>query len=128
MSCDDIEIRITIFSITPLKAPGTDGLHAIFYQSQWDIVGPSFCRFIKDIFSCGKVPEEINTTLLVLVPKNDNPTSLKMFRPISLCTVAYKTVTKIIANRLQMLLSQLIGPHQTSFVPGRHIVENVIIA
>lgn len=108
MSCDDIEIRSTIFSITPLKAPGTDGLHAIFYQSQWDIVGPSFCRFIKDIFSCGKVLEEINTTLLVLVPKNDNPTSLKMFRPISLCTVAYKTVTKIIASRLQMLLSQLI--------------------
>ncbi|KAH9750393.1 putative ribonuclease H protein [Citrus sinensis] len=51
-----------------------------------------------------------------------------MFRPISLCTVAYKTVTKIIANRLQALLPELIGPQQTSFVPGRHIVDNIVIA
>lgn len=128
MSCDDIEIRNTIFGMKPLKAPGTDGLHAIFYQSQWDIVGPSFYRFIKDIFSCGKIPKEINKTLLVLVLKIDNPTNFKMFHPISLCTMAYKTVTKIIANRLQMLLSQLIGPHQTSFVLGRHIVENIVTA
>ena len=53
---------------------------------------------------------------------------MKMFRPISLCTVAYKTVTKIIANRLQLLLPNLIGPNQTSFVPGRHIVDNIVVA
>ena len=58
----------------------------------------------------------------------DHPTSIKIFRPISLCTVAYKTVTKIIATRLQELLPELIVPHQTSFVPGRHIVDNIIIA
>ena len=51
-----------------------------------------------------------------------------MFRPISLCTVAYKTVTKIIANRLQSLLPNLIGHNQTSFVLGRHIVDNIVVA
>lgn len=40
----------------------------------------------------------------------------------------YKTMTKIIVNRLQVLLPDLIGPHQTSFVPGQHITENIIIA
>lgn len=105
-----------------------DGLHAIFYQSQWKIVGPSFCKFITDIFSTGSIPKEINSTLLVLIPKVEHPTSLKMFRPISLCTVAYKTVTKIIANRLQALLPELICPQQTSFVPSRHIVDNIVIA
>ncbi|KAH9725610.1 putative ribonuclease H protein [Citrus sinensis] len=39
---EDNEIRQTIFSMKPLKAPGVDGLHAIFYQSQWHIVGHSF--------------------------------------------------------------------------------------
>ena len=51
-----------------------------------------------------------------------------MYRPISLYTVAYKTITKIIANRLQDILPDLIGPHQMSFVPGHHITENIIVA
>ena len=67
-------------------------------------------------------------TLLVLIPKVEHFTSLKMFRLIRLCTVAYKTVTKIIANRLQALMPNVIGPQQTSFVPDRHIVDNIVIA
>ena len=122
------KIKIDVFSMKPLKTLSTNGLHAIFYQSQWNIVGPSFCKFIDDIFITGKVPQEINTTLLILIPKVEHPTSLKMFRPISLCTIAYKTVTKIIANRLQALLPDLIGPNQTSFVHGRHIVDNIVVA
>ncbi|KAH9649730.1 putative ribonuclease H protein [Citrus sinensis] len=51
-----------------------------------------------------------------------------MYRPIFLFNVAYKTITKVIANRLQTILPQLVGPHQTSFVPGRHITENIMIA
>ena len=122
------EIKSTMFSMKPLKAPGTDGLHAIFYQFQWHVVGPSFCRLIEEIFISGKIPQEINTTLLVLILKEEHPTSLKMFRPISFCTVAYKTVTKIIVNHLQSLLPSLIGPHQTSFVLGRHIIDNIVVA
>ncbi|KAH9745843.1 reverse transcriptase domain-containing protein [Citrus sinensis] len=122
------EVKNVVFSMKPRKAPGTDGLQAIFYQSQWAVVGPSFCKFIVDIFNSSKIPKEVNTTLLVLIPKVEHPTSLKMFRPISLCTVAYKTVTKIIANRLQDVLPEIIGPHQTSFVHGRHIIDNIVVA
>ena len=92
------------------------------------MVGPSFCHFIKSIFSQGKVPLEINKTLLVLIPKNDHPQTLKMYRPISLCSVVYKIVTKMIANRLKTILPHLVSPQQTSFVPGRHITENTVIA
>lgn len=44
------EIKDAIFSMSALKAPGLDGFHAIFFQSQWDIVGDSVCRFIKECF------------------------------------------------------------------------------
>lgn len=98
---EEREIRRAIFSISPFKAPGVDGLHAIFYQTQWHIVGESFCKVIKDVFRSQYIPTKINRTLLVLFPKTENPTSFKMYRPISLCTVAYKTITKIIANRMQ---------------------------
>ena len=124
----DREIQQAIFSMSPLKVPGVDGLHAMFYQTQWHIVGESFCKVIKDVFRSQYIPAEINRILLVLIPKTENPISFKMYRPISLCTVAYKTITKIIVNRLQEILPDLIGPHQTSFVPGRHITENIIVA
>ena len=124
----EAEIKSAIFSMKPLKAPGTDGLHAIFYQSQWAVVGPSFCKLITDVFNSSKIPKEVNTTFIVLIPKVEHPTSLKMFRPISLCTVAYKTVTKIIVNRLQAVLPEIIGPQQSSFVHGRHIIDNIVVA
>ncbi|XP_024042019.1 uncharacterized protein LOC112099143 [Citrus clementina] len=124
----DEEIRRTVFSMSPFKAPGVDGFHAGFYQAQWNTVGMSLSSSIKNIFTSNHIPAEINRTLLVLIPKVDHPTSLKMFRPISLCMVPYKTVTKIITNRLQAFLPNLIGPQQTSFVPGRHITENIVIA
>ena len=124
----DREIQQAIFSMSPLKAPRVDGLHAMFYQTQWHIVGESFCKVIKDVFRSQYIPAEINRTLLVLIPKTENPTSFTMYRPISLCIVAYKMITKIIANRLQEILPNLIGPHQTSFVPGRHITESIIVA
>ncbi|KAH1121735.1 hypothetical protein J1N35_004895 [Gossypium stocksii] len=38
------EIKKALFDMAPLKAPGSDGLHAIFYQSQWEVVGPSICE------------------------------------------------------------------------------------
>ena len=62
------------------------------------------------------------------VPVSDNPTSLKLFRPISLCPVIYKTITKLLANRLKAIMPKLFGPSQTSFVLGRHIMENIVIA
>ena len=81
---DDIEIHKAFCDMNPTKAPGIDGLHAAFYQSQWSNVGRSVCSFIKEIFAGKEVPHEINKTLLVLIPKKENPESLKLFRPISI--------------------------------------------
>ena len=122
------EVRRTIFRMSPFNAPEVDGFHAGFYLAQWSTIGISLCSFIKNIFNSNHITAEINRTLLVLIPKVDHPTSLKMFRPISLCTISYKMVMKIIANKLQALLPYLIGPQQTSFVSGRHITENIVIA
>lgn len=40
----------------------------------------------------------------------------------------YKIVTKLVANRLWNILPQIIGLHQTSFITGQHIIENIIVA
>lgn len=98
------EVWNIVKNINPYKAPGPDGIQAIFYHNYWDIVGDEVCRFVKNRFSTSSVPKEINRTLIALIPKIDQPTSINQFRPISLCNVGYKIVTKIIVARLRPLL------------------------
>lgn len=123
----EAEVKQALFEMKPLKSPGLDGLHALFFQSQWGIVGPDVVSFIQQLWHGAPLNPEINQTLIALIPKVQNPTQLKDLRPISLCTVLYKLVTKVVANRLRTILPKLISQHQTSFVHGRSILENIII-
>ncbi|KAL4383428.1 hypothetical protein GQ457_15G011540 [Hibiscus cannabinus] len=121
------EIRAALMDMAPLKAPGIDGLHAEFYQRNWDIVGPSICGTIRGVFSGGSLDPELNRTLLVLIPKVTSPESFAEFRPISLCSIIYKILTKVIVNRLKPLMPHLVSPTQSSFISGRSITDNIII-
>lgn len=123
----DEEIRSTIGFMGNFKAPGSDGLQAIFYKSQWSIVGPAVCSLIKAIFQEPSKVSELNETLITLVPKVEPVTSIKEMRPISLCNVTYKAVTKILSQRLRVMLDKLISPVQCSFVPNRQSRDNIII-
>lgn len=123
-----LDVKSTIFGMGALKAPGIDDLPAGFYQKHWNTVHQRVIQFVLDSFAGKTDIAGINETLLVLIPKLENPGSLSHFRPISLCSVIYKTITKIIADRIQPLIPLLIGPNQCSFIPGRQINDNIIIA
>lgn len=122
------EVKKAIFDMHPLKAPGIDGIHALFYQSQWPTVGPTMVQFVREAWHSGRIDPQFNKTLIALIPKIPNPSRITEFRPISLCSVVYKAVTKVLANRLQRILPTLIGPFQSSFIQGRSIIDNIIIA
>ncbi|CAN1222018.1 LINE-1 retrotransposable element ORF2 protein [Linum grandiflorum] len=110
-----------------LKSPGKDGFNPLFFQKCWSTVGSDFTRFVVNCFRNPELIPAVNDTSIVLIPKVSQPTSMSQFRPISLCSVIYKALTKCLANRIRGLMKKLIGVNQTSFVLGRQISENIII-
>ena len=110
-----------------LKAPGPDGFPALFYKNLWPTVGNDVVKAVTSFFLRGSMPREVNCSLIVLIPKVSNPTSVNHFRPISLCNIIYKIISKLLVDKLRPLLDKLIAPAQSAFIPNRWIAENQII-
>lgn len=122
------EIRLAAFSVNGGSAPGEDGLTGAFYKKFWHIVGDSVTEEVQSFFSSGVLPNGWNHTQLCLLPKIPKPTMMKDMRPISLCSVHYKIVSKILASRLKTVLPDIISETQGAFVSGRLISDNIIVA
>lgn len=122
------EVRGALFEMAPLKAPGIDGLHVQFYQVHWDSVGDSIFDIVLTTFDKGSFEDWFNRTLIVLIPKVPIPEFVSQLIPISLCTLPYKILSKVIVNRLKPVMPIQVVKNQTSFVGGRNIIDNVVIA
>ncbi|KAK2647287.1 hypothetical protein Ddye_014776 [Dipteronia dyeriana] len=104
-----------------------EGLLVLFYQKFWDLVGTSVTtECLRCLNDRGSV-EAVNKTLMVLIPKVKSPEYITEFRPISLCNVIYKIVAKALANRLRLVLDEVISKSQIAFIPERVIGDNAII-
>ena len=103
------DVKTVLFKMFPTKAPGPDGFPGLFYQKHWDVCGEDVTRIVLRIVKGEESSESINDTVLVLIPKVTNPNLLLQFRPISLCNVLYKIASKVIANRLKLVLPDIIS-------------------
>lgn len=84
--------------------------------------------FVTNCFATPDLISQVNETLIVLIPKIESLERLTQYRLISLCNVVYKTIIKVITNRLRSVMGDLISPNQCSFVLGRHSYDNIVIA
>lgn len=99
----------------PYKSSGTDGMSALFFQKYWHIVGSDVIAAILDCLRSSRILKSLNTTNIVLIPKVSKAESLTQFRPISLCNLVYKMISKVLANRMKSILSVIISDYQSAF-------------
>ena len=112
----------------PYKAPGPDGLYAGFFQRFWLIMGDSMIREVERVFTTKKVPNFLHKTLIVLIPKIQDPETLGNYRPISLCNTVYNIITKLIVTQIRSHLDNIISPYQIAFISRRRGTDNIVIA
>lgn len=122
------EIRNSVFSVGPTKAPGPDGFTGDFYQQFWPEINQTIVKEVQSFFANDFLDPTHNHTNLCLIAKVEAPTTMSDFRPIALCNVSYKIISKILVNRLKKHLSGIITENQAAFIPGRMITDNIIIA
>lgn len=104
MEVVDNEVCKAVFYMAPPKAPGVDGFYAKLFQSQWDTIGASVCLMVRNVMGGCPLDRRINRTLLSLIPKVQHPGRVTQLKPICLCTVVYKIITKSIVNKLRALM------------------------
>jgi hypothetical protein len=92
------EIHNALMQMHPDKSPGPDGFNPAFYQHFWHLCGDDIYVAVKTWLDRGFFPTSLNETNICLIPKCDNPSSMKDLRPIALCNVLYKLVS---CNTLQ---------------------------
>ncbi|XP_024016341.1 uncharacterized protein LOC112089817 [Eutrema salsugineum] len=124
----EAEIKKALFDINPDKAPGPDGMTCKFYQKFWQEFRHDIVNLVTEFFTSGSFDPRLNQTNICLIPKKDKPRAMVEFRPISLCNVSYKIISKLMCNRLKRVLPNLISETQSAFMARRLITDNILLA
>lgn len=99
-----------------------------FYRATWPWIKSDITQMVQNFYVSGQFPKGMNDTNITLIPKKNCPTSPADFRPISLCNVSYKIISKSLADHTKSVLPYLISDSQQAFIKGRRIASNLIIA
>ena len=106
------EVAVAIKEMAPLKAPDPDGMSPLFFQTYWPDIGMDITEAVLSSLNLGSLLKSINYTFISLIAKVKNLEIVTEFRPISLCNVIYKIISKVIANMLKPLLNSIISETQ----------------
>lgn len=81
------------------------------------MMGTQIISIYLSILNNGALLSDLNHTIVVLIPKIISPTMVSDFQPLSLCNVIYRVIAKVIANKLKLVLGDVISQNQSAFIP-----------
>ncbi|GJT26323.1 RNA-directed DNA polymerase, eukaryota [Tanacetum coccineum] len=109
------------------KSPGPDGFTFEFYRKYWNLIDYDVVAAVTSFFSTGSFPPGCNSSFIALIPKTQEAKMVKDFRHISLIGSMYKIITKILANPLSLIISELLSDVQSAFVSNQQILDGPFI-
>ena len=119
------ELGAALKALTNGKTPGTDGFGTDFYKFWWPQIKDLVYDSLTSAFTSGRLSVEQRRGAITLIPKKGKDVRLlKNWRPISLLNTDYKILTKLLATRLQSVISRLIHPDQVGYIKKRYIGQN----
>ena len=108
----------------PSKSSEPNGMSSFFFQKFRHIVGTDAIEAVISVLHLGHMLHKMNYTHIVLIPKKQDPKKLSDYRPISFGNVVSRVLSKVLANRLKLVLPKVISDAQSAFVPEWLIIEN----
>ena len=122
------EIFAALSSCCSDKALGPDGFTMAFWLFCWDVVKSEILGLFREFYLHRTFQISLNSMFLVLIPKKEGAIDLRDFRPISLVGSVYKLLVKVLANRLKLVMGEVISDSRQAFVQRRQILDVVLIA
>lgn len=122
------EVQLALKKMKPNTVLGPNDLPPLFYTKFWEKIVMEVSEAVLSVLNSGKIPANLNHTLISLIPKIQSPRKVSDIRPINLSNVLYKLIAKFLENRLIPLLLNLILKTQSAFMSERLITNNILIA
>ena len=108
------------------KTPGNDGLTTEFYIAFFHVIQNIFISSANYSHEVGELSSSQKQAVIALIEKKDKDKRfIKNWRPISLLNVDTKIISKVLATRLKKMISRIVEPDQTAYIPGRYIGESI---
>ncbi|KAG0605467.1 hypothetical protein M758_9G061900 [Ceratodon purpureus] len=124
---DAAELEEALKAMAVGKSPGPDGISTEFFKQFWVLIGPEFTAMLNRAITNGAFPTGLHHGLIVLLQKEGNLELITNKRPITLLNTSYKIFAKMLQIRLQRLLPDVIHDGQSAFIPGRYILDSVMV-
>uniref|UniRef100_A0A9J8CLD1 Reverse transcriptase domain-containing protein n=1 Tax=Cyprinus carpio carpio TaxID=630221 RepID=A0A9J8CLD1_CYPCA len=122
----ELEVRKAVSVMRNGKSAGLDGLPVEYYKQYIDLLASTLTEVYNEAYASGSLPSSFNDALISVIPKKDrDATEPSNYRPISLINVDCKILSKILALRLEKVLSNIINPDQVGFMMNRSSTDNM---
>ncbi|GJZ69741.1 putative RNA-directed DNA polymerase, eukaryota, reverse transcriptase zinc-binding domain protein [Tanacetum coccineum] len=95
--------------------------------SYWELIKLDIHAFVSTFLESGKMPTDSNSAFITLLPKVSNPIHIQDVLPISLISIHYKIIAKILANRLSKVVGKVVSHEQSAFISGRQILDGPLM-